>query len=126
MVKALGLEQATTAGEDQVRPSHELGLPVTQPCGNVTVLRSQPGLSAAHSRLLVGPGIQAVFGGVGAIFCRNSAVVNGLGAVVRGSGAPRGGLRAFVSRILAIARRSISASSTASSRTRAGASCACS
>ena len=83
------------------------GLPVTQPGGNVTVLRSQPGLSAAHSRLLVGPGIQAVLGGVGAIFGRNSAIVNGLRAVVRGSSAPRGGLHAFVSRVLSIARRSI-------------------
>jgi hypothetical protein len=83
------------------------GLTVTQPGCDVTVLGSQPGLSPPHSGQLVGPGIKAVLGCVGAILGRNPAVIDGLGAVVRGSGAPRGGLDAFVGCILAVARRAI-------------------
>jgi hypothetical protein len=82
-------------------------LSVTQPGSDVAVLRCQSGLAPAHPHQLVGPGIKAVLGGVGAIFSGNPAVVDRLGAVVRGSSAPRGGLDAFVGRILAVARRAI-------------------
>jgi hypothetical protein len=83
------------------------GLSVTQPGCNVAVLGSQPSLSPPYSRQLVGPGIKAVLGGVGAIFGRNPAVVDGLRAVVCGSSPPRGGLDTFVCRILAVARGAI-------------------
>jgi hypothetical protein len=83
------------------------GLSVTQPGRDVTVLRSQPGLLAAHSCQLVGPGIFAVLGGLGAIFGCNFAIVDGLGAVVRSPSAPRGGLGTLVCRMLTLARRAI-------------------
>ena len=83
------------------------GLSVTQPGRDVTVLRSQPGLLAAHSGQLVGPGIFAVLGGLGAIFGCNFAIVDGLGAVVRSPSPPRGGLGTLVCRMLTLARRAI-------------------
>ena len=83
------------------------GLSVTQPGRDVTVLRSQPGLPAAYSCQLVGPGIFAVLGGLRAICGCNLAIVDGLGAVVRSPSAPRGGLGTFVCRILTFARRAI-------------------
>jgi hypothetical protein len=83
------------------------GLSVTQPGRDVTVLRSQPGLPAAHSGQLVGPGILAVLGGLRAILGCNLAIVDGLGAVVRSPSAPRGGLGTFVCRMLTVARRAV-------------------
>ena len=79
-------------------------LPVAQPGRDVTVLRSQAGLPAAHSCQLVGPGIFAVLGGLGAIFGRYPAVIDGLGAVVRSLSATRGRSGAFACLLLILIR----------------------
>jgi hypothetical protein len=82
-------------------------LSVAQLGRNVTVLRSQPGLPAAHSCQLVGPGILTVLGRLCAIFRCNLAVVDGSFAVVRSSGMPRGSLGTFARLLLTDARRAI-------------------
>jgi hypothetical protein len=84
-----------------------LSLSVAQFGGDVTVLRSQPGLPAAHSRQLVGPGILTVLGRLCAIFGCNLAVVDGSFAVVRSPSMPRGSLGAFPRLMLTVARRAI-------------------
>ena len=88
-----------------------LGLTVTQAGGDVSVRRSLAGLAAPNSCQLVGPGIFTVLGGVGTIFGRNLAVVDGLGAVVRGTSASPGGLVTFVCRIFPVGRGAIAGGS---------------
>ena len=83
------------------------GFSVAQPGRDVTVLRSQAGLPTAHSSQLVGPGIFAVLCGLGAIFGRNLAVVDGLGPVIRSLGVPRGRSGAFACLLFTLARRAI-------------------
>jgi hypothetical protein len=82
-------------------------LSVAQPGRDVTVLRSQAGLPTAHSCQLVGPGILAVLGGVGAIFGRDLAVVDSLGAVIRSLSAARGRSGTFARRLLTVTLRAI-------------------
>jgi hypothetical protein len=83
------------------------GLSVAQPGRDVTVLRSEAGLPAAHSCQLVGPGVFAILGGVGTIFGRYLAVIDGLGTVVRSLSATRGRSGAFDCLLLALARRAV-------------------
>ena len=83
------------------------GLSVAQPRRNVTVLRSQAGLSAAHSCLLVSPGILAILGGLGAILGRHPAVVDSLGPVVCSLSATRGRSGDLARRLFTIGRGSV-------------------
>jgi hypothetical protein len=83
------------------------GLSVTQPGGDVTTVRSQSGLTTAHSCQLVGSGILAVLGGLRAIFGSNLAVIDGLHAVVRSPRSARRSLGALASLIQMVARRTI-------------------
>jgi hypothetical protein len=83
------------------------GLSVTQPRRDVTVLRGQAGLPAPDSCQLVGPGILAVLGGLGAIFGRHPAVVDSLGPVVRSLGPARGRSGTLAVRLLTISRRPV-------------------
>jgi len=87
------------------------GLSVTQPGRDIPVLRSQPRDPTARACQLVDPGIFAILGGLGTIFGRHLAVLDGLGAVVRSPSAPRGGLVTFVCRMLPVGRRAISCGS---------------
>jgi hypothetical protein len=82
-----------------------LGFSVAQPRGDVAILSGEPGLAAANSPQLVGPGIFAVLGGMCAILGGNPPIVDSLSAVVRSPSAPRGGPRPFVRRVLTVARR---------------------
>jgi hypothetical protein len=82
-------------------------LSVTQTGRDVTILRSQARLPTAHSCQLVGPGILAVLGGLGAVFGRNLAVLESLGAVIRRLSAPRGSSGTFACRPLTITRRPV-------------------
>jgi hypothetical protein len=84
------------------------GLSVTQPGRDITVLRSEAGLPTAHSRQLVGSGILAVLGGLGPIFGRNLAVINGLSAVIRSLSMPRWLTGAIACRLLALTRSAVS------------------
>ena len=83
------------------------GLPVTEPSSDVTVLRSQPSLSAAHPRQFVGPGILAVFGRLCTIFGRNLAVVGGLFPVIRRTCMSGGTPVTFARLMLAVTDRAI-------------------
>ncbi len=83
------------------------GFSVAQPGRDVTVLRSQAGLPTAHSSQLVGSGIFAVLCGLGAIFGRNLAVVDGLGPVIRSLGVPRGRSGTFACLLITPVRRAI-------------------
>ena len=87
------------------------GLSVTQPGRFVAVLGSQAGHPPAGSRQLVGAGILAVLGGVGAIFGGHPAVVDSLGPVVSSLSVPRGSSGAFPGRLLTLARRAIAGGS---------------
>jgi hypothetical protein len=84
------------------------GLSVTEPGRDVTVLRSQAGLPAAHPGQLVGPGIFAVLGGLGTVFGRNLAVVNSLCAVICSLGVRRWGSRSFACGLLTLVRCAVS------------------
>gem|GEM_PF-1325059 len=83
------------------------GLAVAQPGRDVTVLGSQTGHSPAHSSQLVGPGVFAVLGGLGAIFGRHLAVVDSLGTVIGGFSVPGGRSGAFACRPSTFAHRPI-------------------
>jgi hypothetical protein len=76
--------RAVTCGSVKVagRVITRLGLSVPQPGSDVAILRGQARLPAAHAGQLVGPGILAVLGGLGAILGRNLAVIDGLSAVI--------------------------------------------
>ena len=84
-----------------------LRLSVAQLGGDVTVLRSQTGLPAAHSCQLVGAGILTILGGLCAIFRCNLAVVDSSFAVVGSPSMPRGSLGTFARLLLTVARRAI-------------------
>ena len=84
------------------------GLLVTQPRGEGTFLGCQPGFPSAHSCRLVAPGMLTVLGGLHAIFRGNLAVIDRLGTVVGSLCAPPGSQGAFVGRLLALVRRTIS------------------
>ncbi len=83
------------------------GFSVAQPGRDVTVLRSQAGLPTAHSSPLVASRIFAVLCGLGAIFRRNLAVVDGLGPVIRSLSVPRGRSGTFACLLFTLARRAI-------------------
>ena len=68
-----------------------LGRDITQLGGDVTVPRRQPGLAAAHCCQLVGPGVLAVPGRLGAVFSRHPAIVDGSFAAFRRPRTPRRG-----------------------------------
>jgi hypothetical protein len=89
---------------------------VAQPGRNVTVLCSEPGLAPPYRGQLVGSGVLAVLGSLGAIFCSHPAVIDRSNAAVRSLGAPRVSSSTFVIRALAIARRAIARGSVAISR----------
>jgi len=85
-----------------------LGRSIAQLGRNVTVLRRESGLAAAHSCQLVGPGVFSVLGGLRSIFGCNFAVVDSLGAIVRGPSASRRASGAFG--MLTLARGAITGS----------------
>jgi hypothetical protein len=99
--------RAVTCGSVQIarRVIARFGLSVTQPGRDVTILRSQARLPATHTCQLVGPGVFAVLGGLGAIFRRHLAVIDSLGAVVRSFSVPRWGPGPF--RLLTLTHRAV-------------------
>ena len=101
--------RAVTGGSIEIarRVITRLGLSVPQPCRNVTVLRSQARLPAAHACQLVGPGILPVLRGLGAILGCDFAVVDSLGSVVRRLSVRGWRYGAFTFRSLALPRRAV-------------------
>ena len=101
--------RAVTGGSVKVtrRVVTPFGLAVTQPGRDITVLGGQPSHATPRARELVGPGIVAVLGGLGAVFGRHPTIVDRLGAVVGSARASRGGLVSFVCRMLTVGRRAV-------------------
>jgi hypothetical protein len=101
--------RAVTCGSIKVagRVITRFGLSVTQPGRDVAILRGQARLPAAHAGQLVGPGIFAVLGGLGAILGRNLAVIYGLGAVIGSLGVRGWRQRTFACRVLTLARGAV-------------------
>jgi len=101
--------RAVTGGSIEIarRVITRLGLSVPQPGRNVAILRSQARLPPAYSCQLVGPGILAVLGGLGAVFGRHLAVVDSLGSVVRRLCVRRRTRGTFAVRLLTLTRRAV-------------------
>jgi len=102
--------RAITCGSVKVarRVITRFGLSVPQPGRNVTVLRSQARLPTAYSCQLVGPGILAVLGGLGAILGCHPAVIDSLGSVIGSLGVRGRRQRIFAVRLLTLARGAVS------------------
>ena len=101
--------RAVTCGSVKIagRVITRFGLSVTQPGRDVAILRGQARLPAAHAGQLVGPGIFAVLGRLGAILGRNLAVIYGLGAVIGSLGVRGWRQRTFACRVVTLARGAV-------------------
>ena len=100
---------AVTRGSIEIarRVITRLGLSVTQPGRDVAILGSQARLPTAYSCQLVGPGILAVLGGLGAVFGRHLAVIDSLGPVIRSLGVPRWRTGTFALGLLTLTCRAV-------------------
>jgi hypothetical protein len=116
VLRALTIARGAIPGSAVAIPGRvvtRFGLSVAQSRRDVSVPRGESGLSATHSRQLVGPGILAVLRRMRAIFGCNLAVVDGPYAAVGRLSAPRVGPRTFVYGTLTVARRPIPRTSVA-------------
>ena len=116
VLRALTIARGAIPGSAVAIPGRvvtRFGLSVAQPGGDVSVPRGEPGLSATHSRQLVGPGILAVLRRMRAIFGCNLAVIDSPYTAVGRLSAPRVGPRTLVCGTLTVARRPIPRTSVA-------------